>query len=113
MLRAMAFCLSCRGLALAAFLGLVLWLVLDTSQRPEQLVSFTGACVCVSILFACSKHRCAVSTELSGPEQATDLLSLCLLVLPPPQYQDPPGFIVWLTPPPRLQQSLPEIPMHT
>ncbi|KAM8782805.1 sodium/nucleoside cotransporter 1 [Rhynchonycteris naso] len=50
-----------RGLALTAFLGLVLWLVLDTSQRPEQLVSFAGICVFISILFACSKHHRAVS----------------------------------------------------
>ncbi|XP_011520516.1 sodium/nucleoside cotransporter 1 isoform X7 [Homo sapiens] len=50
-----------RGLALAAFLGLVLWLSLDTSQRPEQLVSFAGICVFVALLFACSKHHCAVS----------------------------------------------------
>lgn len=50
-----------RGLALAAFLGLVLWLVLDTSQRPEQLVSFAGICVFVGILFVCSKHHRAVS----------------------------------------------------
>ncbi|XP_006739312.1 LOW QUALITY PROTEIN: sodium/nucleoside cotransporter 1 [Leptonychotes weddellii] len=50
-----------RGLALAAFLGLVLWLVPDTSQRPEQLVSFAGICVFISLLFACSKHHRAVS----------------------------------------------------
>ncbi|XP_034880103.1 sodium/nucleoside cotransporter 1 isoform X3 [Mirounga leonina] len=50
-----------RGLALAAFLGLVLWLVLDTSQRPEQLASFAGICVFISLLFACSKHHRAVS----------------------------------------------------
>ncbi|XP_073083159.1 sodium/nucleoside cotransporter 1 isoform X4 [Manis javanica] len=50
-----------RGLALAAFLGLVLWLILDTSQRPEQLVSFAGICVFVGFLFACSKHHGAVS----------------------------------------------------
>ncbi|XP_004432081.1 PREDICTED: sodium/nucleoside cotransporter 1 [Ceratotherium simum simum] len=50
-----------RGLALAAFLGLVLWLVLDTSRRPEQLVSFAGICVFISLLFACSKHHHAVS----------------------------------------------------
>ncbi|XP_059533997.1 sodium/nucleoside cotransporter 1 isoform X1 [Myotis daubentonii] len=50
-----------RGLALAAFLGLVLWLALDTSQRPEQLVSFAGVCVFIGILFACSKHHRAVS----------------------------------------------------
>ncbi|XP_016071154.1 PREDICTED: sodium/nucleoside cotransporter 1 [Miniopterus natalensis] len=50
-----------RGLALTAILGLVLWLALDTAQRPEQLVSFAGICVFISILFACSKHHCAVS----------------------------------------------------
>ncbi|XP_045865406.1 sodium/nucleoside cotransporter 1 isoform X3 [Meles meles] len=50
-----------RGLALAACLGLVLWLILDTSQRPEQLVSFAGICVFISLLFACSKHHRAVS----------------------------------------------------
>uniref|UniRef100_A0A8D1VJB0 Sodium/nucleoside cotransporter n=2 Tax=Sus scrofa TaxID=9823 RepID=A0A8D1VJB0_PIG len=50
-----------RGLALAAFLGLVLWLVLDTAQRPEQLVSFGGICVFILFLFAGSKHHRAVS----------------------------------------------------
>uniref|UniRef100_A0A8C7BP71 Sodium/nucleoside cotransporter n=1 Tax=Neovison vison TaxID=452646 RepID=A0A8C7BP71_NEOVI len=60
-----------RGLALAACLGLVFWLVLDTSQRPEQLVSFAGICVFVSLLFACSKHHRAVSAELSGPAWAS------------------------------------------
>ncbi|KAF4017837.1 hypothetical protein G4228_009769 [Cervus hanglu yarkandensis] len=48
------------GLALAAFLGLVLWLALDTSRRPEQLVSFGGICVFVGLLFAFSKHHRAV-----------------------------------------------------
>lgn len=61
---ALAFCLPCRGLALAAFLGLILWLALDTSKRPEQLVSFAGMCVFIGILFACSKHHCAVSAGL-------------------------------------------------
>ncbi|XP_069416489.1 sodium/nucleoside cotransporter 1 isoform X4 [Ovis canadensis] len=50
-----------RGLALAALLGLVLWLALDTSQRPEQLVSFGGICVFIGLLFALSKHHRAVS----------------------------------------------------
>uniref|UniRef100_A0A8C2YN46 Solute carrier family 28 member 1 n=1 Tax=Chinchilla lanigera TaxID=34839 RepID=A0A8C2YN46_CHILA len=50
-----------RALALAAVLALALWLGLDTSQRPEQLVSFAGICVLISILFACSKHHRAVS----------------------------------------------------
>ncbi|XP_029417005.1 sodium/nucleoside cotransporter 1 isoform X2 [Nannospalax galili] len=50
-----------RGLALAAGLGLILWLSLDTSQRPEQLVSFAGICVFLTLLFAGSKHHRAVS----------------------------------------------------
>lgn len=50
-----------RGLALAAGLGLILWLALDTSQRPEQLVSFGGICVFLALLFAASKHHRAVS----------------------------------------------------
>ncbi|XP_010619427.1 sodium/nucleoside cotransporter 1 isoform X3 [Fukomys damarensis] len=50
-----------RALALTAVLALALWLGLDTSQRPEQLVSFAGICVFLSVLFACSKHRHAVS----------------------------------------------------
>ncbi|XP_013014406.1 sodium/nucleoside cotransporter 1 isoform X1 [Cavia porcellus] len=50
-----------RALALTAALALALWLALDTSQRPEQLVSFAGVCVFISILLACSKHRHAVS----------------------------------------------------
>nr|XP_048290911.1 sodium/nucleoside cotransporter 1 [Myodes glareolus]XP_048290912.1 sodium/nucleoside cotransporter 1 [Myodes glareolus]XP_048290913.1 sodium/nucleoside cotransporter 1 [Myodes glareolus] len=50
-----------RGLALAAVLGLILWLSLDTAQRPEQLVSFAGICVFLVLLFAGSKHHRAVS----------------------------------------------------
>lgn len=63
MLKLMAFylSLSCRGLALAAALGLILWLSLDTAQRPEQLVSFAGICVFLVLLFAGSKHHRAVS----------------------------------------------------
>ncbi|MBZ3880035.1 Sodium/nucleoside cotransporter 1 [Sciurus carolinensis] len=49
-----------RGLALAAVLALALWLGLDTSQRPEQLVSFAGTCVFITLLFACSKHHHAI-----------------------------------------------------
>uniref|UniRef100_H0XAN3 Sodium/nucleoside cotransporter n=1 Tax=Otolemur garnettii TaxID=30611 RepID=H0XAN3_OTOGA len=50
-----------RGLTLVAVLVLVLWLSLDTAQRPEQLVSFAGICVFLTLLFACSKHHHAVS----------------------------------------------------
>ncbi|XP_045142233.1 sodium/nucleoside cotransporter 1 [Echinops telfairi] len=50
-----------RVLALVALLGLILWLILDTARRPEQLVSFAGVCVFLLLLFACSKHHRAVS----------------------------------------------------
>ncbi|XP_029766598.1 sodium/nucleoside cotransporter 1-like [Terrapene carolina triunguis] len=45
---------------LAVLVGLVTWLVLDTSKRPEQLISFAGLCAFVLFLFACSKHHAAV-----------------------------------------------------
>ncbi|XP_058396524.1 sodium/nucleoside cotransporter 2 [Diceros bicornis minor] len=41
--------------------GLILWLALDTAQRPEKLISFAGICMFVLILFACSKRHSAVS----------------------------------------------------
>ncbi|XP_068962048.1 sodium/nucleoside cotransporter 2 [Petaurus breviceps papuanus] len=44
-----------------AMVSLILWLVLDTAQRPKQLISFAGICMFVIILFACSKHHFAVS----------------------------------------------------
>ncbi|XP_044516096.1 sodium/nucleoside cotransporter 1 [Gracilinanus agilis] len=50
-----------RCLIAAALVGLVLWLALDTSQRPEQLVSFAGICMFIFLLFACSKHHLSVS----------------------------------------------------
>ncbi|XP_064422131.1 sodium/nucleoside cotransporter 1 [Latimeria chalumnae] len=46
---------------LAILAGLVAWLVLDTSRRSEQLVSFAGVCMFVVILFICSKTHRAVS----------------------------------------------------
>lgn len=45
----------------AALVGLILWLALDTAQRPEQLMSFAGICIFILMLFACSKHHSAVS----------------------------------------------------
>ncbi|XP_067327575.1 sodium/nucleoside cotransporter 1-like [Anolis sagrei] len=42
-------------------IGLITWLVLDMSQRQEQLVSLAGFAVLVLILFACSKHHRDVS----------------------------------------------------
>ncbi|KAM8893209.1 sodium/nucleoside cotransporter 1, partial [Spinachia spinachia] len=46
---------------LAAVALLVLWLVLDTSQRPEQLISFAGVCMFVVLVFLLSAQRTAVS----------------------------------------------------
>ncbi|XP_054476347.1 sodium/nucleoside cotransporter 1 isoform X2 [Anoplopoma fimbria] len=46
---------------IAAVLLLVLWLVLDTSQRPVQLISFGGVCMFVVLVFLLSAHRTAVS----------------------------------------------------
>ncbi|XP_015742964.1 sodium/nucleoside cotransporter 2-like isoform X1 [Python bivittatus] len=42
-------------------IALVTWLVLDMSQRKEQLVSLGGFCVLVLLLFLFSKHHMAVS----------------------------------------------------
>ncbi|XP_029697761.1 sodium/nucleoside cotransporter 1 isoform X2 [Takifugu rubripes] len=39
----------------------VTWLVLDTSKRPQQLISFGGVCVFILLLFLLSVHRSAVS----------------------------------------------------
>ncbi|XP_034391283.1 sodium/nucleoside cotransporter 1 [Cyclopterus lumpus] len=46
---------------LAAVVLLVLWLVFETSQRPEQLISFGGVCMFVLLVFLSSAHRTAVS----------------------------------------------------
>ncbi|XP_030588032.1 sodium/nucleoside cotransporter 1 [Archocentrus centrarchus] len=40
---------------------LVLWLVLDTRKRPEQLISFGGVCMFVMLIFLFSAHRAMVS----------------------------------------------------
>ncbi|KAM5240733.1 sodium/nucleoside cotransporter 2 isoform 2-T2 [Hipposideros larvatus] len=42
-------------------IGLIVWLALDTAQRPEQLIPFAGICMFILILFTCSKHHSAVS----------------------------------------------------
>uniref|UniRef100_A0A8C5SNW5 Sodium/nucleoside cotransporter n=1 Tax=Laticauda laticaudata TaxID=8630 RepID=A0A8C5SNW5_LATLA len=49
-------------------IALITWLVLDMSQRKEQLVSLGGFCVLVFLLFLFSKHHMAVpwSTVLWG-----------------------------------------------
>ncbi|XP_074091427.1 sodium/nucleoside cotransporter 2-like isoform X2 [Macrotis lagotis] len=49
------------GLKAVALVSLILWLALDTAQRPKQLISFAGICMFLIILFACSKHHFAVS----------------------------------------------------
>ncbi|XP_026166790.1 sodium/nucleoside cotransporter 1 isoform X2 [Mastacembelus armatus] len=46
---------------LAVVALLVVWLVLDTSQRPEQLISFGGVCMFIVLVFLFSAHRTAVS----------------------------------------------------
>ncbi|XP_012930001.1 sodium/nucleoside cotransporter 2 isoform X2 [Heterocephalus glaber] len=52
------------AIAGVSLVGLVLWLALDTAQRPEQLISFAGICMFLLILFACSKHHSAVSWRI-------------------------------------------------
>ncbi|XP_076130483.1 sodium/nucleoside cotransporter 1-like [Alosa pseudoharengus] len=43
-------------------LGLIVtWLAVDTSKRPEQLISLGGICMFVPVLFLTSAHRTAVS----------------------------------------------------
>nr|XP_056722040.1 sodium/nucleoside cotransporter 2-like [Euleptes europaea] len=48
-------------LYLLILVGLVTFLVLDLSQKQEQLVSLGGFCVLVLALFLCSRHHSAVS----------------------------------------------------
>uniref|UniRef100_A0AAY5K402 Sodium/nucleoside cotransporter n=1 Tax=Esox lucius TaxID=8010 RepID=A0AAY5K402_ESOLU len=40
---------------------LVTWLVVDTSKRPEQLISFGGVCMFILVIFLFSAHRKSVS----------------------------------------------------
>ncbi|XP_044048015.1 sodium/nucleoside cotransporter 1 [Siniperca chuatsi] len=40
---------------------LVAWIIFDTSQRPEQLISFGGVCMFIVLIFLLSAHRTAVS----------------------------------------------------
>ncbi|XP_052039395.1 sodium/nucleoside cotransporter 2 isoform X3 [Apodemus sylvaticus] len=57
------FCLRCYMKWVfpgASVVGLILWLALDTAQRPERLISFAGICMFILILFACSKHHSEV-----------------------------------------------------
>ncbi|KAM9854772.1 sodium/nucleoside cotransporter 1 [Aulostomus maculatus] len=45
----------------AAVALLVVWIVLDTSQRPEQLISFGGVCMFILLIFIFSAHRTEVT----------------------------------------------------
>lgn len=53
---------NCRVFVVIILGLLVTWLVLDTSKRPEQLISFAGVCMFVLLLFLLSAHRTAVSS---------------------------------------------------
>uniref|UniRef100_A0A3P9NQA9 Sodium/nucleoside cotransporter n=1 Tax=Poecilia reticulata TaxID=8081 RepID=A0A3P9NQA9_POERE len=46
---------------LAVVVLLVVWLALDTSKRPEQLISFGGVCMFIVLLFLFSAHRAMIS----------------------------------------------------
>ncbi|XP_069758836.1 sodium/nucleoside cotransporter 1 isoform X2 [Narcine bancroftii] len=50
-------------IALLALIGLIVWLSIDTSQRPEQLISFGGLCMLVTLIFICSAKPLAVSWQ--------------------------------------------------
>ncbi|XP_032153475.1 sodium/nucleoside cotransporter 2 isoform X14 [Sapajus apella] len=62
----------------ASLVGLILWLALDTAQRPEQLISFAGICMFILILFACSKHHSAVAwfLQITMGTTATETLAV-------------------------------------
>ncbi|KAL7980272.1 hypothetical protein Chor_000093 [Crotalus horridus] len=49
-----------RVLCAILLIALITWLVLDVSQRKEQLVSLGGFCVLVFLLFLFSKHPMAI-----------------------------------------------------
>lgn len=51
----------CRVFVVVVLVLLVTWLAVDTSKRPEQLISFGGVCLFVLLLFLTSAHRTEVS----------------------------------------------------
>uniref|UniRef100_A0A8D0BNJ7 Sodium/nucleoside cotransporter n=1 Tax=Salvator merianae TaxID=96440 RepID=A0A8D0BNJ7_SALMN len=61
MLKIMLLCFLSRVIYALLVIALIVWLVLDVSQRREQLISLAGFAGLVLILFACSKHHRAVS----------------------------------------------------
>uniref|UniRef100_A0A8C5N7E5 Sodium/nucleoside cotransporter n=1 Tax=Gouania willdenowi TaxID=441366 RepID=A0A8C5N7E5_GOUWI len=54
------FLLCCRVFLLVVVVLLVCWLALDTSKRPEQLISFGGVCMFILLIFLFSVHRAEV-----------------------------------------------------
>lgn len=52
---------------------LVVWLALDTSKRPTQLISFGGVCVFIMLIFLFSAHRTMVSFPLSHSLYCDDI----------------------------------------
>ncbi|KAM9376065.1 sodium/nucleoside cotransporter 1 [Pholidichthys leucotaenia] len=46
---------------IVALVLFVVWLALDTSKRPEQLISFGGVCMFVVLIFLFSAHRAMIS----------------------------------------------------
>lgn len=51
----------------------VVWLALDTSKRPTQLISFGGVCVFIMLIFLFSAHRTMVSFPLSHSLYCDDI----------------------------------------
>lgn len=54
-----------RVFVLVVLVLFVVWIVLDTSKRPEQLISFGGVCMFIVLIFLLSAHRTAVSFAVS------------------------------------------------
>uniref|UniRef100_A0A8C7SHG8 Sodium/nucleoside cotransporter n=1 Tax=Oncorhynchus mykiss TaxID=8022 RepID=A0A8C7SHG8_ONCMY len=50
-----------RVFVVAVLVLLVTWLVVDTSKRPEQLISFGGVCMFILVIFIFSAHRTEVA----------------------------------------------------
>lgn len=51
----------CRVFITVVLALFVAWIVLDTSKRPEQLISFGGICIFILLQFLLSAHKTAVS----------------------------------------------------
>lgn len=62
-----------RVFILVVVVLLVVWLALDTSKRPTQLISFGGVCVFIVLIFLFSAHRTMVSFPLSHSLYCDDI----------------------------------------